>query len=255
MKCRPSFFELVLGARLKYSCGWWVDPATSLDESEEAMLRLTCERAGVQSGMRILDLGCGWGSLSLWIAERYPNCRITSLSNSSSQRASIEQRCEQKGLGNVEVITADVGTFNTSEQFDRVISVEMFEHVRNHEDLLSRIAKWLVSRWADSSFTFFCHRNLAYTFETDGEKNWMGRHFFSGGIMPAKDLFLRYQRDMTITEHWWIEGRHYARTCEAWLSRLDGQTSDVKQALASIPYGDHASVLVQRWRMFFHGMR
>ncbi len=139
-----EFFELVLGARLKYSCGLWDDSTTSLDESEEAMLRLTCERAGIENGMRVLDLGCGWGSLSLWIAENYPECQITSLSNSSSQKAFIHQKCEQRGFHNIDVITADVGTFDTAKRFDRVVSVEMFEHVRNHEDLLSRIARWLV---------------------------------------------------------------------------------------------------------------
>ncbi|WP_146534423.1 SAM-dependent methyltransferase [Rubripirellula reticaptiva] len=245
-----DFFELVLGKRLKYSCGLWEKPTASLDESEEAMLRLTCERAGIENGMRVLDLGCGWGSLSLWIAEKYPDCQITSLSNSTSQKAFIDRKSEQRHFNNVNVLTADVGSFDTSEQFDRIVSVEMFEHVRNHEDLLSRIARWLVP----SGLLFvhiFCHRNLAYTFETEGEQNWMGRHFFSGGIMPAEDLFLRYQRDLSVKQQWWIDGRQYARTCEAWLSRLDAREPAVKQALIASKSDELPKVLVQRWRMFF----
>jgi cyclopropane-fatty-acyl-phospholipid synthase len=245
-----EFFERVLGARLKYSCGLWEDPATSLDESEEAMLRVTCERAGIENGMRILDLGCGWGSLSLWMAEKFPECQITSLSNSSSQKAFIHRKCEQRGFANVNIITADVGNFDTTERFDRVVSVEMFEHVRNHEDLLSRIARWLVPH-GQLFVHIFCHRNLAYTFESEGEQNWMGRHFFSGGIMPAKDLFLRYQRDLSVQQQWWIDGRQYARTCEAWLSRLDQQEAAVTRALASSPNSESPTVVLQRWRMFF----
>jgi cyclopropane-fatty-acyl-phospholipid synthase len=246
-----EFFELVLGSRLKYSCGWWEDSTTSLDESEESMLRLTCERAGIENGMRVLDLGCGWGSLSLWIAEQFPDCQITSLSNSARQKAFIQANCGERGGGeNVRVLTADVGTFDTEERFDRVVSVEMFEHVRNHENLLSRIAKWLVPD-GQLFVHIFCHRNLAYTFETEGEQNWMGRHFFSGGIMPAEDLFLRYQRDMTVRRRWWINGCHYAKTCEEWLARLDARETDVKRVLARSGGSDSPNVLVQRWRMFF----
>ncbi len=245
-----AFFEWVLGARLKYSCGWWADATTTLDESEEAMLRLTCQRAGIQDGMHILDLGCGWGSLSLWIAEMYPHCQITSLSNSASQKIFIEQKCAQRGLQNVNVITADVGTFDTPQKFDRVVSVEMFEHVRNHEALLSRIAKWLKPE-GKLFVHIFCHRNLAYTFETEGDENWMGRHFFSGGIMPAEDLFLRYQRDLAVKHQWWIRGTHYARTCEEWLSRLDAREAEVLRVLSQSAGKESPRILVQRWRMFF----
>jgi len=244
-----KFFELVLGARLKYSCGLWENAAATLDESEAAMLRLTCQRAGIEDGMRVLELGCGWGSLSLWIAEHYPHCQITSLSNSSSQKTFIDGKCAEREFKNVQVLTADVGKFDTDKKFDRVVSVEMFEHVRNHENLLSRIAKWLEPD-GKLFVHIFCHRNLAYTFETEGEENWMGRHFFSGGIMPAEDLFLRYQRDMTVKQQWWINGVHYARTCEAWLSRLDTCEPTVQRVLA-ITSRESQKVLVQRWRMFF----
>jgi cyclopropane-fatty-acyl-phospholipid synthase len=245
-----EFFQLVLGSRLKYSCGFWEDATSSLDESEDAMLRLTCERAGIENGMRVMDLGCGWGSLSLWIAEHYPDCQITSLSNSTSQRKFIEAKSAHRGFENVRVITADVGTFDTQQRFDRVLSVEMFEHVRNHELLLARIAKWL-ERDGQLFVHIFCHRNLAYAFETEGERNWMGRHFFSGGIMPAEDLFFRYQRDMSVRQKWWIDGLHYAKTCEHWLARLDGCEPAARKSLASSTVAASAKIQVQRWRMFF----
>jgi cyclopropane-fatty-acyl-phospholipid synthase len=246
----PEFFEIVLGSHLKYSCGWWENDRVSLAESEAAMLRLTCERAQLEDGMQVLDLGCGWGSLSLWIAEHYPRCQITSLSNSASQKAFILKQCSNRKLQNVNVITADVGTFDTELKFDRVLSVEMFEHVRNHENLLARIAKWL----DPTGLLFvhiFCHRKLAYTFESEGEDNWMGRHFFSGGIMPAEDLFYRYQRDLRIREQAWINGQHYAKTCEQWLRRLDDNEEAVQTVLRAASTGESPKVLVQRWRMFF----
>ncbi|MGB7348034.1 MAG: cyclopropane-fatty-acyl-phospholipid synthase family protein [Pirellulaceae bacterium] len=245
-----AFFQQVLGKRLKYSCGWWDGDQATLDESEEAMLDLTCRRAGIEDGMDVLDLGCGWGSLTLWMAEHYPNCKITSVSNSNSQREFINARCQELDFQNVTVLTADVGTLEMQLRFDRVVSVEMFEHVRNHENLLSRIASWL-NPDGKLFVHIFCHRNLAYKFETEGEKNWMGRHFFSGGIMPAEDLFLRYQRDLSVTHQWWINGGHYAKTCEAWLAKQDSSKSAVRTALADCVTNDPPEVLSQRWRMFF----
>ena len=214
------------------------------------MLRKSCERARIEDGMKILDLGCGWGSMTLWLAEKYPNSQITALSNSKGQRAYIEGVCRRRGYDNVTVITADVGEFDTDQKFDRVISVEMLEHVRNHESLFSRISDWLVS---DGLFFVhvFCHRKLAYTFEQEGEKNWMGRHFFSGGIMPSEDLFNRYQQDLVIKDQWWINGNHYAKTSEAWLKKLDDCHAQAKSILGNANPKESARVLVQRWRMFF----
>ncbi|MBL6725772.1 MAG: class I SAM-dependent methyltransferase [Rubripirellula sp.] len=245
-----AFFQRVLGSRLKYSCGLWGDDAATLDSSEVAMLRLSCERAGIEDGMRVLDLGCGWGSMTLWLAEQYPNCQITALSNSKGQRAYIEGVCRKRGYENVRVITTDAGEFDTDDRFDRVISVEMLEHVRNHEHLFARISRWLET---DGLFFVhvFCHRQLAYTFEQEGEKNWMGRHFFSGGIMPSEDLFARYQRDLLIKDQWWVNGNHYAKTSEAWLSKLDQCQAQAKKILSDANPQESARVLVQRWRMFF----
>ncbi|MGC6549071.1 MAG: SAM-dependent methyltransferase [Rubripirellula sp.] len=245
-----DFFLKVLGSRLKYSCGWWENGEATLDSSEVSMLRTATERAEISDGMSILDLGCGWGSMTLWLAENYPNCRITALSNSKGQREHIESVCRERGYQNVQVITADVGEFDTDRRFDRVVSVEMLEHVRNHESLFARIANWLNPQGLFFVHVF-CHRQLAYTFEQEGEKNWMGRHFFSGGIMPSEDLFARYQQSLKITDQWWINGNHYAKTSEAWLKKLDACQAEAESILGKANPSESAKVLVQRWRMFF----
>lgn len=247
----PSeFFKLVLGDRMKYSCGLWDNTTTDLDRSESEMLAVTCSRAEIADGMRILDLGCGWGSLSLWIAEHYPNCKIVSISNSHSQAAFIQGRCKSLGIDNIQTVTKDVRQFDTDKRFDRVVSVEMFEHVRNHEQLLSSVCRWLAP--GGKLFVhIFCHRKLAYLFETEGSKNWMGRHFFTGGMMPAEDLFQRYQRDLTVTQQWWINGLHYAQTSEHWLQRLDRDADAAAKILRNAGSKEPVSILIQRWRMFF----
>lgn len=183
----PEFFAAVLGPRRKYSCCYFASERPTLAEAEEEALAVTCQRAGIADGQEILELGCGWGSLSLWMAERFPGSRITAVSNSMPQRLFIEAEARSRGLGNLRVITADMNDFSpTGQTFDRVISVEMFEHMRNYEQLLSRIASWL---HADGKLFvhIFCHRELAYPFATDGAANWMGRDFFTGGAcrVPA----------------------------------------------------------------------
>ncbi len=246
-----EFFQLVLGSHLKYSCGLWSNGANDLDASEAAMLALSSSRAGIVDGMNVLDLGCGWGSLSLWIAERYPNCKITSLSNSTSQAAYIKQRCQEQGLTNVDTVTSDIALFDTSDRFDRIVSVEMFEHVRNHEQLFKNIRRWLVED-GKLFVHIFCHRQLAYLFETDGAKNWMGQHFFTGGMMPSENLFHRYRNDLQVTDQWWINGLHYAQTSEHWLQRLDQHENSVAGILETAAKNQEpANVLLQRWRMFF----
>ncbi len=245
-----KFFQLVLGSHLKYSCGYWPDPITTLDESELAMLRLTTERAGIVDGMSILELGCGWGSLTLHMAQQFPQSTITAISNSHSQRQFIEGRCRERSLRNVRVITSDIADFQTSGKFDRVVSVEMFEHVRNHRELLRRIASWL--RADGRLFVhIFCHRDQTYLFETKGSSNWMGRHFFTGGMMPSTTWLPRFHTDLSVVRDWLVDGRHYQRTSEAWLARLDRHREEVIELFQEDLSPRAAQRQIQRWRMFF----
>jgi cyclopropane-fatty-acyl-phospholipid synthase len=247
----PSeFFQRVLGPRLKYSCCYWPRAETTLAEAEKAMLELFCQRAEIKDGMDILELGCGWGSLCLWIAQQYPRCRVHAISNSRTQREFIQSRCRDLKLGNVEVLTANVAEFVTERQFDRVLSVEMFEHVRNYEELLRRISTWLKSD-GKLMVHIFCHARFAYPFETEGQANWMGRHFFTGGIMPSDDLLLHFQRDLVLEDRWQCTGTHYAKTLEAWLVNCDQQRPDLLRLLESTLGRKDAARQLQRWRMFF----
>lgn len=244
-----AFYRAVLGPRLKYSAGLWEGRTTTLAESEEAMLLRTTERARIEDGQAVLDLGCGWGSLTLYLAERFPRSRITAVSNASSQRAFIEGEAEARGLKNVRVITADINTFAPDERFDRVVSVEMLEHVRNHRALFERIASWLSS---DGLFFahIFCHRTLTYPFETAGADDWMARYFFTGGIMPSASLFHRFVGPLDLSSQWTVDGTHYERTANAWLARMD-QKKEALRPLFQSTYGADADAWWQRWRIFF----
>lgn len=245
-----AFFETVLGPRLKYSCCLYPEKGTKLHEAEEAMLRLTCERAELEDGMAVLDLGCGWGSLSFWVAEHFPHCRVTALSNSTGQRRFIESRALALGLRNLHVITANVADFLGAETYDRVISVEMFEHIRNYETLLKRIAGWL--RPAGKLFVhIFCHREMTYTFDTTDDSDWMARHFFTDGIMPSFDLLGHFDRDLVVSRRWQVDGRHYALTCEDWLKNLDSNRARLLALLARTTNPASAELMLQRWRIFF----
>lgn len=252
----PEFFSTVLGPRRKYSCCYWSNGSTSLVEAEETALALTCEQAQLQNGQEILELGCGWGSLSLWMAEHYPASRITAVSNSNAQRRFIDAEATARRLTNLHTVTADMNDFAPTPprlgdgRFDRVISVEMFEHMRNYQLLLARIASWL--RPAGKLFVhLFCHRELAYPFETKGTADWMGRYFFTGGIMPSSDLVRQFNRHLSVTCQWNWNGCHYQRTAEAWLANLDSRRDEVLQVLKST-YGDAAGGRwLQRWRVFF----
>jgi len=249
----PSpYFVKVLGPRLKYSCGWWSSTANTLASSEEAMLRLTCQRAELKSGQRILELGCGWGSLTLWMAEEYPECEITAVSNSRTQRAFILERAKEKGLSNVTVITADMNTFKPEGLFDRVVSVEMFEHMKNYHRLLENISEWL---WPEGKLFvhIFTNRHYAYHFDDSGKPDdWMANHFFTGGTMPSDDLLLRYQDYLRIERHWRVNGVHYSKTLEAWLQLQDEKEKAIFPEFVRTYGSEEAARLwIQRWRIFY----
>lgn len=245
-----DFFALCLGPRLKYSGCYYRRGDETLAEAEEIMLGLYCERAELVDGQDILELGCGWGSLTLWMAERYPGASITAVSNSSGQRRYIEVRCRERGLSNVRVLTRDVNHLLLEPcRFDRCVSVEMLEHVRNYEAVMSRIAAWL--RPEGKLFVhIFAHRTLMYPFETAGADNWMGRHFFTGGQMPAADTLLHFQDGLRIERRWLIDGRHYQKTANHWLERQDQRRGDVLAQLHA-SYGDSGSLWLNRWRIFW----
>jgi cyclopropane-fatty-acyl-phospholipid synthase len=245
-----GFFEKVMGQHMKYSCCLWSEDTATLTQAEAAALELIGQRAQIQDGMEILDLGCGWGSLSLWLCQHFPNCRVTAVSNSSPQRAFIQQRCQSLGIDNLKVITADVNSFDPGKTFDRITSIEMFEHMRNYQTLLQRVASWLKAE-GKLFVHIFTHREYAYLFETEGEDNWMGRYFFTGGLMPSDDLLLYFQDDLCIQEHWRLSGRHYQRTAEAWLANMDRAKAEIMPILASVYGQDQAERWFQRWRIFF----
>ena len=252
------FFELVLGKRLKYSCALWSDGIQTLNEAEDAMLALTVERAGLGNRQRVLELGCGWGSLSLYAAERFPLSKFVSVSNSRTQKQFIDGQSAARGLTNLTVITEDMNTFQAPGTFDRVVSVEMFEHMRNYEALLSRVASWM----NDSAFLFvhiFSHQRFAYPFDVRDSSDWMAQHFFTGGIMPSDDLLLYFQRDLRIQEHWQVSGRHYQETSEAWLDNIDEHRKEILELFGEC-YGRGLDGKLRqaeslrwfvRWRVFF----
>jgi cyclopropane-fatty-acyl-phospholipid synthase len=246
----PRFFELVLGPHLKYSGAWWPDGVTTLAEAERRMLDLTTERAKIEDGQRILELGCGWGSLTLHLARAFPNSRIVALSNSVPQRLYITARARALGIGNVEVLTADINHFDTTAQFERIVSVEMLEHVRNHAALFARLARWLTP---DGRFFahVFAHRRFAYPYEARGAADWMARYFFTGGMMPSDDLFLHAQDDLAIERHWRFDGRHYQRTAEAWLVNFDRHRAGIDAVLAEVYGPAEVTRWRTRWRVFF----
>ncbi len=245
-----SFFQKVLGARLKYSCALWNENTTTLDQAEIEMLDLTCKRAGLVDGLDILELGCGWGSLSLFMAERYPGSKIISISNSRSQKEYIDSEINRLGLTNLEIQTRDMLDFTIDRKFDRVMSVEMFEHLKNYEVVFSRVASWLKD---DGQFFVhvFTHKDYAYHYENLDGNDWLTEHFFTGGMMPSDSLFLYFQRDLKLKKHWRVSGTHYQKTAEAWLLNMDNKRESVMPILAAT-YGDEQSLKWWvYWRVFF----
>lgn len=246
----PEFFAQVLGRHRKYSCCYWGPDVGNLDEAEESALSLTARRAGIEDGMHILDLGCGWGALSLWIAAHYPAAQVVAVSNSRAQRDTILERAGKQGLTNVTVHVCDMNEFSIDQRFDRIVSVEMFEHMRNYRELFRRVATWLEP---DGRFFLhiFTHHSTPYEYLDQGPGDWMTRHFFSGGIMPSTSLPLHFQGDLNVERTWRWSGRHYARTCNAWLERMDGQRDSLLPVLESAYGSASAERWWMRWRMFF----
>lgn len=247
----PGFFRQVLGPRVKYSAAYWPEGTERLADAERAMLDLTCRRAGVEDGHRVLDLGCGWGALTLWVAATYPRAEVTSVTNSPQQARFVREAAVRRDVeGRVDVVETDVADYRPEAgSFDRVLSVEMFEHLRDHGRLLERIAGWL--RPDGRLFVHvFSHRRYAYEFTGEAAGAWMGRHFFTGGLMPGHDLLPRLDGAMTVEHDWWMNGRHYARTAEAWKRNLDAAPEETARFLAEAGEPD-PRLQVRRWRLFF----
>ena len=249
------FFELCLGAHRKYSSCFWLADTQTLDEAEANALKLTCEHAELKDGQQVLELGCGWGSLTLWMAEHYPNSKITAVSNSNSQREFIMQLAQDKGYKNVHVITCDMNTFSPAAHgvnhlFDRVVSVEMFEHMRNHQLLYKRVHDWL-QPGGKFLMHIFVHRNTPYLFEVQGDDDWMSQYFFSGGMMPSDDLPLLFQAHLNIVKRWRWDGTHYEKTANAWLKNMDFHHEEI-EAIFKQTYGvNDAQKWLNRWRIFY----
>lgn len=245
-----ELFEAALGPHLKYSCGYWTPDSRTLGDAEAAALALTAQHADLHDGQQILELGCGWGSMSLWMAERYPASRILGVSNSHRQREFIRRRAAERQLSNLEIVTVDMNDLVLDRRFDRVVSIEMFEHMRNYAELLRRIARWLEPD-GQLLVHLFCHREYAYPYATDGAANWLGRHFFTGGLMPSADLLDTFDADLAVTETWTWDGTHYERTANAWLRHLDAARHGLLPVFARHYGSDQAARWLARWRMFF----
>ena len=247
-----SFFRKVLGPHMKYSSGYWDPETTEIETSEARMLKLSCKRAELENGHRILELGCGWGSLTLWMAKEYPDAKITAVSNSKTQKKYIDSQAAKRGLTNIEVKTVNMISYEGEGEsvFDRVVSVEMFEHMKNYEELLDRVSRWLKPE-GKLFVHIFTHREYAYHYEAKDESDWMARYFFTGGQMPSDDLLLYFQSKLSIDDHWQVSGTHYQKTSEAWLTRMDEASEELKPLIAET-YGEtEATKWWVWWRCFF----
>lgn len=247
----PSrFFELTLGPHRKYSSAYWLPDTQNLAQAEELMLALVCQRANIQDGQRILDLGCGWGSMSLWLAQNYPNAQITGLSNSRTQKAFIEQQARNQNLSNLQIITANVAEWDTNHTFDRIISVEMFEHMKNYEKLLAKVSQWMTSD-ARLFIHIFTHKTLAYHYEDKDGTDWLTRHFFSGGTMPSDHLLLYFQKEVRIADHWVVSGQHYEKTANVWLKNMLQNRAEILPILAETYGVKETRRWWVYWKLFF----
>ena len=244
-----AFFDQVLGPQRKYSCCYFEKPSDTLAQAEETALRKTAEHAGLANGQAILELGCGWGSLTLWMAKNFPQSNITAVSNSHSQRASIMERAREQGLNNVEVITQDMNAFAAPSAYDRIVSVEMFEHMRNWPALLARVHGWLKPQ-GRLFIHVFTHTKAAYAFDTADPADWIAQHFFTGGVMPAHDLPALFNEHFSVEQDWRWSGDHYERTANLWLENFDQRLDAIMPVLNDV-YGSEAMVWKRRWRLSF----
>ncbi|POR55257.1 SAM-dependent methyltransferase [Bosea psychrotolerans] len=244
-----AFFDQVLGPQRRYSSCYYANSSDSLATAEETALVLTAEHALLADGQDILELGCGWGSLSLWMAKRYPAARIVSVSNSASQRAFIEERARQYGLSNLRIVTADMNDFTADERFDRVVSVEMFEHMANWRALLGRVHGWLKPD-GRLFIHVFAHVRGCYRFDSGDGGDWIAQHFFTGGIMPSAALAHQFPDIFAVEAEWRWSGEHYRRTAEDWLSNFDHNLPRIDPILSEV-YGEDAALWRRRWRLFF----
>ncbi len=245
-----EFFKLVMGKHMKYSSGYWKDDSISFDHSEEDMLELTTERAELIDGMNILELGCGWGSLSLYMAYKYPKASITGVSNSKTQKEYIDNEAKKRGLTNLTIITADMNTFSIDKKFDRIVSVEMFEHMRNYEKLLEKVSSLLDAN-GKLFVHIFTHKTYSYLFEVKDETDWMSKYFFTGGIMPSDDLLLYFPKHVAIEKHWHIPGTHYSKTSEMWLKNMDKNEVEIRRIFAKTYGEEQVTKWIAYWRVFF----
>ncbi len=244
-----AFFAHVLGPNRKYSSCFYKEAASTLREAEEEALRQTEEHADLADGQSILELGCGWGSLSLFMARQFPRSDVVAVSNSSSQRQYIESEAARRGLTNLRVVTADMNAFDPGEQFDRIVSVEMFEHMMNWRQLLTRLRSWLKP---DGRFFMhiFTHRAGTYLFDRADREDWIAQHFFTGGVMPSHHLIRQYADLFAIEKEWRWSGTHYQRTALDWLANFDAHTDAIEAVLRPV-YGRDTPLRMRRWRWFF----
>jgi len=245
-----EFYQYCLGKHLKYSSGYWKPGVADIDTSERDMLLLTCERAELANGQNVLELGCGWGSLSLFMSAKYPKSTFTVVSNSRTQKIHIDEQARERGIKNLTVVTADMNTFAIDAKFDRVVSVEMFEHMRNYELLMRKVASFLKPD-GKLFIHIFTHKEYAYLFEVNDETDWMSKYFFTGGIMPSDDLMFYFNDDLIVEKHWHVSGTHYAKTSEAWLKNMDAHKVQIMPLFEQTYGKDQAVKWWVYWRLFY----
>jgi cyclopropane-fatty-acyl-phospholipid synthase len=245
-----KFYQYCLGKNLKYSSCYYKPGVSTLDQAEDDMLELTCQRADLQNGQKVLELGCGWGSLSLYMAAKFPDSTFKVVSNSGTQKLHIDEQARQRGITNLVVTTVDMNTFKIDDKFDRVVSVEMFEHMRNYTLLMKKVANCLKPN-GKLFIHIFTHKEYAYLFEVIDESDWMSKYFFTGGIMPSDDLMFYFNDDLLVEKHWHVNGTHYGKTAEAWLKNMDSHKAEIIPLFEETYGKEQAVKWWVYWRLFY----